>query len=196
MDDLQVVDVEADSEYFAVAAVLTHEHTSVRVVERAQAVCLHPREDLALQTPASLWDAINGLDYFEHTRSAIRVELDITRSHVAVDNLTLEEFALQIRRDIVDAADLAAVASSVSEQASSRAIPKGCRECLVVVDALIERASLHTQSSFEGAIPLDLVPRRGMTISDFAFFEFSLEISGHEVPPANLHLVLRGVGGE
>ena len=91
-------------------------------------------------------------------------ELDITRSHVAVDNFSLEEFALQIRRDVVDAADLAAVASSVCEQASSRTVTKGCRERLVVVDALVKRASLHTQSSFEGAIAFDLVrraPRRG-----------------------------------
>ena len=53
------------------------------------------------------------LTIFEHPWSAVRVELDIAGSHVAVDDFSLEKFALQIRGDIVDAADLAAMAGGV-----------------------------------------------------------------------------------
>jgi hypothetical protein len=52
--DLEVIHVEANDEDLAVAVVLAHEDTRVGVIERFEALRLHPREDLALKAAASL----------------------------------------------------------------------------------------------------------------------------------------------
>ncbi|MFN9910140.1 MAG: hypothetical protein ACK56F_29180, partial [bacterium] len=54
LQDLEVILVEANDEDLAVAVVLAHEDTRVGVIERFEALRLHPREDLALKAAASL----------------------------------------------------------------------------------------------------------------------------------------------
>ena len=62
------------------------------------------------------------LDNLEHARDAIGVQLNIAGRHVAVDDLALDELALEVRRNVVDAAHLAALAGSVAKEAASRAV--------------------------------------------------------------------------
>ena len=52
MDDLQVIDVDADGDDLAVG-VLAREHAGVGVVERLEALVAKPGKELPLETPAA-----------------------------------------------------------------------------------------------------------------------------------------------
>ena len=95
----------------------------------------HPIEDAALKAAAGLWNAVDGLLDAAHERDAALVGLNVPGGHVTVDHLALEEGALEVGGDEVDAADAALHAGGVAEEDARRAVAEGRGERLVEVDA-------------------------------------------------------------
>ena len=96
--DLQVIHVNADLDDLAVG-VRPREHAGVGVVERLEALVAQPGEELALQAPAGLLDAVDRFLDASHHGPPLGVELLVTWRQVAEDHLALEEGALQVRGD-------------------------------------------------------------------------------------------------
>ena len=136
--NLQVVDVDTDGEGLEAVGVVVHEDGVVRVVELAEVglgLVEHPIEDAALKAAAGLWNAVDGLLDAAHERDAALVGLNVPGGHVTVDHLALEEGALEVGGDEVDAADAALHAGGVAEEDARRAVAEGRGERLVEVDA-------------------------------------------------------------
>ena len=126
MDDLQVVDVNADADGLAVGQLLG-EDAGVGVVELDEAhLVLDPGEEDTLQAAASLLDAVDWLLDASDERLAVGAELDVPGSLVAVHALALQELALEVGRDEVDAPHTAAVACRVGEEAAGRRVAQRC----------------------------------------------------------------------
>ena len=116
-----------------------------------------PGKQHALQATPSLLDAVDGLVHSRDHLLAVRVELRMARRHAAVHYLALDELALEVRSNKVEAAHTARVARRKREESACRRVPEGCREHLVVVDARLKGTALHTQPSLGRAISLELV---------------------------------------
>jgi hypothetical protein len=90
-------------------------------------------------------------------RLAVGAELHVPLGLAAVDHLAVEERALEVGSDEVDAAYAAAVAGGEGEEGASRGVAQGRREGLVVVDAGLERRALDAEPCLGRAVTLDLV---------------------------------------
>ena len=76
---------------------------------------------------------------------------------MAVDHLSLDEVALEIGSDKVDAADFTAVASGIREERAGRGMAKRGGKHLVVIDAGFQGRALNAQASFGSAVALRLI---------------------------------------
>jgi hypothetical protein len=118
VDHLEVVDVDPDSQDLAVVEGLG-EDAVVGVVELLEVLLEEPVEELALEATAGLLDSVDGLDDAGDERLAVGAELHVPLGLAAVDHLAVEERALEVGSDEVDAADAAAMAGGEGEEGAS-----------------------------------------------------------------------------
>ena len=116
VDDLHVVDVDADGEGLLAQRVVPDEHAVVGVVELPKAHHVDaPWKDFPLKPPASLRNPVDRLG--DHANHGLAVGADVVGSGwlSAVHHFPFEKFALQVSGDEVDAADIAPIARGISE---------------------------------------------------------------------------------
>ena len=134
MHDLQVVDVHTDREDLAVG-VLAHEDAGIRVVELPEPLVEEPCEEHPLKAPAGLLDAVDGLLDAGNARRAVGVVLHVAWRHLGEDDLAVDELALEVGGDEVDAPYPASLAGGVGEERASGGVAERGGEDLVVVHA-------------------------------------------------------------
>jgi len=137
--DLEVVDVHADGDDLAVG-VDASEHAGVRVVD-------------GMIMYGNVWSESYAIDRFFNAgdqRLAVRVELHVSSRKVAVDNLAVDEAALQISSNQIDAAHAASLTRGVGEERARRGVAKGRRPSLVKVDSRLQRVGLREAQRFLG----------------------------------------------
>ena len=117
--DLEVIDVHADGEHLAVW-LRRREHAWVGVVKALESLLLEPVEEHALKPPTSLLNTIDRLlDSRVLGRTRVIVFL-VSRRQLAEYDLPIYKAALEVSCYQVDAAHLAAVASSIGEERARR----------------------------------------------------------------------------
>ena len=76
---------------------------------------------------------------------------------MAVDDLAVQERALEVRGGEVNAAHGAALAGGVTEEGARGAVAQRRGEGLIEVDAVLEGAPLHAETNLDLPVALDLV---------------------------------------
>jgi hypothetical protein len=116
-----------------------------------------PLEQHALKATAGLLYAIDRLLDLSEFRSTLRIELGVTHREMGEDYLSIDEAALKVGSDEINATHATPKAGSEGEEGSSRRMPECCREHLLVVNACFQRRALDAEPRLCSAVALDLV---------------------------------------